>query len=212
MIFSDVDILNISQVCKAWREVVIRTGVVRKRAKQLGEPEIDQTTLVSLEKKYGEIDDVFRYCYTKHLSNSGVVYGWGCNYNGQLTGDMDFQLTPKEITEFGTVTNILADDHASFVIRDGKLVSTRAKGSLQSVQPTNKFAIYGNAGFYEESFFDGLQNYKIKQVACDSAAWFALYCLTTDGEVFTLGNGPPEKLDLEPISQIACGSGKEVAL
>lgn len=84
---------------------------------------MDEKTVARLEEKYSQINDVFEFCYTKYSKTSGIVYGWGRNDHGQLTGDQKVYLVPKEITELGTVKSIFADRGNSFVIKGGKLAA-----------------------------------------------------------------------------------------
>ena len=257
--YLDNDLVRISQVCRRWREVTIGTGVIRRRMEQLGEPELDENTVTDLEKKYGLIDDVFEYCYTRYSKDSGVVYGWGHNRYGQLTGDQDSILIPEEITEFGVVTEVVADRDKSFVIKNGELIGTGKNESTEydftteyttendfikwfapekgTLPPIKSFATNGSKSLVIDTDdrvwawgagrddFAGdfyvtprmvytLRNYKIKQVEFSRETYQGIACcLTSDGEVFIWNEfwDKCRKLDVEPISQISCGSGTKVA-
>ena len=111
--------MKLSQVSKTWREAIIETGEVRKRINRLEEPKSAQTSRRILASQFNTVDDITVLCYLKLLEKSGVVYGWGSNWAGQLTDQAaDEQTLPTEITKFGTVTNIAAGDFVSFVAKD----------------------------------------------------------------------------------------------
>ena len=130
----DDDLVRLSQVSVLWREVIIGTGEIRKRIELLGEPKLDEITFDCFETNYGAVDDVFEYCYTKYSKNTGVVYGWGSNDNGQLSDQFGgLQPMPREITKFGTVRDVSAGCMMSFLMKGTEIVSA---GSLMLENPT----------------------------------------------------------------------------
>ena len=116
-------------------------------------------------------------------------------------------------------------------MKDEELVSAGIPGfSIPETLPaitsytTNGYMSYvidttGSLWFWEEDPWHGdpchrtpqrvqaLQDYKIKQVEIGELI-ISAWCLTVDGEVFNLSCGKVEKLDVEPISQIAVHRGK----
>ena len=215
--------MAISHVCAAWREVTVGTGVFRKRLAQLGEPEIDEDTVAVIEKKYGKVDDVLEYCYMKYSMNSGVVYRWG----HFMDSDWKVQAVPKEITKYGNVQNIFSHGEQSYAIKDGVLVNVGHTGwnvpvprTLPPIKSfvTNGFRSYaidtaGSLWFWSDNQTPGItpipqkvQSFRFKQV--ETFGLFSACCLTTDGQVFFMGDVAFSKVDIEPISQIACDSGK----
>ena len=112
----DLDVVRYAQVCKGWRQFIDRAGGIRTHLMRIQKSELAEKSLEVLKKTFDEIDDIFLYCYMKHL-DSGVVYGWGSNHRGQLENDAlnRTHLPPREITMLGSVTGIFAGSNASFV-------------------------------------------------------------------------------------------------
>ena len=116
---SDVDVVRVSQVCRAWRQFIVEIGIIRCFVRKLEHFESKEEATIILKKDFSIIDDVLIYCFMKNLNNSGIVYGWGMNSQGELTGRMSKYL-PERIESLKTVTTIIASDNTSFVTKNGE--------------------------------------------------------------------------------------------
>ena len=160
---------------------------------------------------------------------NGVVYRWG----HFMDSGWKVQAVPKEITKYGNVQNIFSHGEKSFAIKDGVLVSVGRIPIPRNLPPiksfvTNGFRSYaidtaGSLWFWSDNQTPGitpipqklqaanfkpqnLKNCTFKQV--ETFGLFSACCLTTDGQVIFMEDVALSKVDIEPISQIACDSGK----
>ena len=118
----DTELVKVSQVCKAWRELVLQRGTVRKRIKQLFESRLEANFRRILAWKFDTVDDIMVLCYTLRFEREGAVYGWGSEPERQPNFPArNAQSLPTEITKFRTVADIVAGHHASFVVKDARL-------------------------------------------------------------------------------------------
>ena len=110
---------------------------MRKRLEKLEESQSEQDSRRILASEFDTVDDILVFCYTKLVERSGIVYGWGSNWQGEITDQPQCsmcgsnvvhrctQSQPRfftfELKKLGTVTNIHAGYHTSFVVKDAKL-------------------------------------------------------------------------------------------
>ena len=166
--------------------------------------------------KFDTADDITVLCYTMRLEREGVVYGWGDNWSGQLTGQVgDPHTLPSEITAFESVTDIATDEAASYFFNDtlvfavGYGHSVPVKVELPPIRSivssSSSFAIdtSGRLLSWGDNYFGMLgRNYEgekdntpqlvdtlqgLKIKQVSSGCYHAC-CVTTDGEVFTWGH------------------------
>lgn len=116
--FLDTDIVNLAQVCRSWRYFIIEIDGLRDHLKELEKLESRQQSIDFLDNFYPKYDEVSLYCHLKKMQSSGVVYGWGFNYFGELTKPLWNDSLPQQLVKFGNCKSIVAGEETSFIIRN----------------------------------------------------------------------------------------------
>ena len=123
LLLLDTDIVHLAQVCRSWRNFIVAIGGIRNHLKELERFESKKQSTDYLDQFFPEYDDISLYCHLRKMYNSGVVYGWGFNYHGELTKPLWNDSLPQELPKFGNCRSIVAGDETSFIIRNTGLLA-----------------------------------------------------------------------------------------